>query len=292
MVTQMEEKIKIWQMGMYNYDDIGLDKPVIYKEKFLEQIANDTQSVDVTMEHSDEIIGSLGNLQYIDGVLYADAPQGIDITGNGLSPVFELDLVDMGDYYEPVNYSMTAVGLTKKPRSEILYNSIETKGDGKVSEEFHKMLDKKEETIAEQREELGILKKQMEELRAKSKEKDDALKEFKSLQKQFDELKASAESYKADSIRLHEQEAKAKEQLIKEIVGDDEKGLEMFQKFTVEELEHMKNSKIITEPVKAVGSQSVDTITDGNADDVPPQDQVDEYSAEYFEKWEKENTHW
>ena len=156
MVTQMEEKIKIWQMGMYNYDDLGLDKPIMYKGKFLEQIANDTEKVDVTMEHSDEIIGSLSNLQYINGVLYADAPQGIDITGNGLSPVFNCDLVDMGDYYEPVNYSMTAVGLTKKPRSEILYNSIETKGDGKVSEEFHKMLDKKEETIAEQREEKGI----------------------------------------------------------------------------------------------------------------------------------------
>ena len=292
MVTQMEEKIKIWQMGMYNYDDLGLDKPIMYNEKFLEQIANDTQSVDVTMEHSDEIIGSLSNLQYINGVLYADTPQGIDITGNGLSPVFNCDLVDMGDYYEPVNYSMTAVGLTKKPRSEILYNSIETKGDGKVSEEFHKMLDKKEETIAEQREEIGILKKQMEELRAKSKESEDALNDFKELQKEFDKLKESAESYKADSIRLHEQEAKAKEELIKEIVGDDEKGLEMFQKFSVEELEHMKNSKIITEPQKGVGSQSVDTITDGDADDVPPQDQVDEYSAEYFAKWEKENTHW
>lgn len=291
MVTQMEEKIKIWQMGMYNYDDIGLEKPIMYKEKFLEQIANDTQSVDVTREHSDEIIGSLSNLQYIDGVLYADAPQGIDITGNGLSPVFCCDLVDMGDYYEPVNYSMSAVGLTKKPRSNILYNSIETKGDGKVSEEFHKMLDKKEETIAEQREEIGILKKQMEELRAKSKESEDALDGFKELQKEFDKLKESAESYKADSIRLHEQEAKAKEELIKEIVGDDEKGLEMFQKFSVEELEHMKNSKIITEPQKGVGSQSVDTITDGDADDVPPQE-IDEYSAEYFEKWEKENTHW
>lgn len=284
--------IKVWQMGMYNYDDMGLDKPIMYNEKFLEQIANDTEKVDVTMEHSDEIISSLGNLKYINGVLYANKPSDIDITGNGLSPVFDCDLVDMGDYYEPRNFHMTSVGLTKKPRSNIIYNSIETKGDGKVSEEFHKMLDKKEETIAEQREEIGILKKQMEELRAKSKESEDALNGYKDLQKQFDELKASAESYKADSERLREQEAKAKEQLIKEIVGDDEKGLEMFQKFSVEELEHMKNSKIITEPVKAVNGASVDTITDGDADDIPSEDKVDEYSAEYFAKWEKENTHW
>ena len=286
-----EEKIKIWQMGMYNYTDIGLDKPVMYKEKFLEQLANDTERVDVTREHSDEIIGSLSNFKYEDGVLYANKPSDIDITGNGFSPVFNCDLVDMGDYYEPRNFTMTSVGLTKNPRSNILYNSITEEMD-KVSDELRAMLDRKEETIAEQREEIGILKKQMEELREKSKSSDETLNEFKALQKQFDELKANAETYKADSDRLREQEAKAKEKLIKEIVGDDTKGMEMFQKFSVEELEHMKNTKIVTEPVRAVGSQSVDTITDGDADDIPPEDQVDEYSQEYFEKWERENTHW
>lgn len=286
-----EERIKVWQMGMYNYTDIGLDKPVMYKEKFLEQLANDTERVDVTREHSDEIIGSLSNFKYEDGVLYADAPSGLDITGNGLSPVFNCDLVDMGTYYEPINYNMTSIGITKNPRSNILYNSITEEMD-KVSDELRAMLDRKEETIAEQREEIGILKKQMEELREKSKSSDETLNEFKALQKQFDELKKNAETYKADSDRLKEQEAKAKEQLIKEIVGDDTKGMEMFQKFSVEELEHMKNTKIVTEPVKAVGSQSVDTITDGDADDIPSEDKVDEYSQEYFEKWERENTNW
>ena len=286
-----EERIKVWQMGMYNYTDIGLDKPVMYKENFLKQIADEVQTVNITKEHSNEIISSLSNLKYVNGVLYANKPTDIDITGNGLSPVFDCDLVDMGDYYEPTNFTMTSVGLTKNPRSNILYNSITEEMD-KVSDELRAMLDRKEETIAEQREEIGILKKQMEELREKSKSSDETLNEFKALQKQFDELKANAETYKADSDRLREQEAKAKEQLIKEIVGDDAKGMEMFQKFSVEELEHMKNTKIVTEPVKAVGSQSVDTITDGDADDIPSEDKVDEYSQEYFEKWEKENTHW
>ena len=286
-----EERIKVWQMGMYNYTDIGLDKPVMYKENFLKQIASDTQSVDVTDEHSNSILGSLSNFKYEDGVLYANKPSDIDITGNGFSPVFDCDLVDMGDYYEPRNFTMTSVGLTKNPRSNILYNSITEEMD-KVSDELRAMLDRKEETIAEQREEIGILKKQMEELREKSKSSDETLNEFKALQKQFDELKANAETYKADSDRLREQEAKAKEKLIKEIVGDDTKGMEMFQKFSVEELEHMKNTKIVTEPIKAVGSQSVDTIIDGDADDIPSEDKVDEYSQEYFEKWERENTHW
>ena len=242
-------------------------------------------------EHSDEIIGSLGNFKFEDGKLYAEKPSDIDITGNGFSPVFTCDFVDMGTYYKPINFTMSQIGLTSTPRSEILYNSIEKEMD-KVSDELRAMLDKKEETIAEQREEIGILKKQMEELREKSKTSDETINEFKELQKKFDELQKNAESYKADSDKLHEQERAMKETLIKEIVGDDEKGLEMFQKFSVEELEHMKNSKIITEPPKVVGGSGVNTIDDGDADDIPQEDKVDEYSAEYFAKWEKENTHW
>ena len=285
------ELIELWHTGTMNYDDIGLDKPVLFNDMFLQTIANDTELVDVTEEHSNNIIGSIGNFKYEDGKLYAEKPSSIDITGNGLSPVFELDLVDMGTYYEPKNFKMTAIGLTANPRSQILYNNVQTLGDGNVSDELRVMLDKKEETIAEQREEIGILKKQMEELREKSQANDKALNDFKELQKQFDELKANAESYKADSDKLHEQEKAMKEKLIKEIVGDDEKGLEMFQKFSVEELEHMKNAKIITEPHKAVTGDSVETITDGDADD-KPNDEIDKYSAEYFAQWEKENTHW
>lgn len=283
--------IELWQTGSMDYKDIGLEKPVMFTEEFLQTIADDTQRVDVTKEHSDEIIGSLSNFKYSDGKLYCEKPSNIDITGNGLSPVFCCDFVDMGTYYKPINFTMSQIGLTSTPRSEILYNSIEKEMD-KVSDELRAMLDKKEETIAEQREEIGILKKQMEELREKSKTSDETLNEFKELQKKFDELQKNAESYKVDADRLHEQEKAMKEKLIKEIVGDDEKGLEMFQKFSVEELEHMKNSKIITEPPKVVGGSGVNTIDDGDADDIPQEDKVDEYSAEYFAKWEKENTHW
>ena len=283
--------IELWHTGTISYDDIGLEKPVLFTEEFLQKIANDTIKVDVTEEHSDTIIGSLSNFKCEDGVLYCEKPSDIDITGNGLSPVFNCDFVDMGTYYEPKNFTMANVGLTANPRSQILYNSIEKEMD-KVSDELRAMLDKKEETIAEQREEIGILKKQMEELREKSKASESTLNDFKELQKQFDELQKKTETYKVDAERLHEQERAMKETLIKEIVGDDEKGLEMFQKFSVEELEHMKNSKIITEPPKAVGGSGVNTIDDGDDDDTPQEDKVDEYSAEYFAKWEKENTHW
>ena len=281
--------IKVWQMGMYNYDDLGLDKPIMYKENFLEQIANDTQSVDVTMEHSDQIIGSLSNLKYINGVLYANKPSDIDITGNGLSPVFDCDLVDKGNYYEPINFSMTSVGLTEKPRSQILYNSVQVVGDDNVSDELRMMLDKKEETIAEQREEIGVLNKQMEELRQKVQENEATSKDFAKLQKEYDSLVAKSEEYKVVADKFNAQEKARKDELIKEICGDDPKGVEMFSKHSVEELEYMRDTKIVTEPNKGVNA---DTVLTDEKGDTEEKEEVDKYSAEYFEQWEAENTHW
>ena len=289
--------IELWQTGMMNYTDIGLEKPVKFTEEFLQTIANDTENVDVTDEHSNNIIGSISQLKCEDGVLYGETSSELDLTGKGLSPVFNCDFVDKGSYYEPINYKVTSVGLTTKPRNKILYNSIETsfvtngKGDEKVSDELRAMLDKKEETIAEQREEIGILKKQMEELRSSNEDSKNLQKELQKAMKDLDEIKAKAETYKIDADKLHEQEANRKAELIKEIVGEDEKGMEMFQKHSVEELEYMKDTKIITEPNKGINGDSVDTLTDGDGDD-NPNGEVDEYSAEYFEKWEKENTHW
>ena len=80
----MEEMIELWQTGTMNYDDLGLDKPVLFNDVFLQTIANDTQSVDVTEKHSNNIIGSLSNFKYADGKLYCEKPSDIDITGNGL----------------------------------------------------------------------------------------------------------------------------------------------------------------------------------------------------------------
>ena len=284
--------IELWRTGEYDYKDLGLMKPVHFTEEFLQSIANDTKRVDVTEEHSDKIIGSLENFEYKDGVLYCSNPSELDINGRGLSPVFNCDFVDKGNYFEPVNYAMTSIGLTDTPRSNILYNNIqiENKEMDKVSDELHKMLDKKEETIAEQREEIGVLNKQLDEMRKKIQESEAIGKDLAKIQKDFEELKLQTEKYKVDADKLHEQEAKQKKELIKEIVGEDEKGIEMFQKHSVEELQYMRDTKIITEPNKGASGGGVDTLDDGDGDDNPQQ--VDEYSPEYFAKWEKENTHW
>ena len=77
--------------------------------------------------------------------------------------------------------------------------------------------------------------------------------------------------------------------MIKEICGDDPKGVEMFSKHSVEELEYMRDTKIVTEPNKGVNA---DTVLTDEKGDTEEKEEVDKYSAEYFEQWEAENTHW
>lgn len=279
--------IPIWHTGFVNYEND--EKPVKFTEKFLQDIADNTDKVDITEEHSDKIIGSLSNFKYEDGVLYAEKPSDIDISGRGLSPLFVCDYIDGGNFFEPINYSMTSIGLTDKPRSQILYNSVQVVGDDDVSDELRMMLDKKEETIAEQREEIGVLNKQMEELRQKVQENEATSKDFAKLQKEYDSLVAKSEEYKVVADKFNAQEKARKDELIKEICGDDPKGVEMFSKHSVEELEYMRDTKIITEPNKGVGADTVITDERGDAED---EVEVDKYSAEYFEQWEKENSNW
>ena len=281
--------IKLWSIGQYDYSDTGMDKPVVYNQEFLRQLAENTGQIDITDEHTDTVLGSISDFEFKGGALYCDVPSTLDITGKGLSPIFDCDLVDKGNYYEPINFSMTSVGLTEKPRSQILYNSVQVVGDDNVSDELRMMLDKKEETIAEQREEIGVLNKQMEELRQKVQENEATSKDFAKLQKEYDSLVAKSEEYKVVADKFEAQEKARKDELIKEICGDDPKGVEMFSKHSVEELEYMRDTKIITEPNKGVNADTVITDEKGDAEE---KDEVDKYSAEYFEQWEAENTHW
>lgn len=281
--------IKLWSIGQYDYSDTGMDKPVVYNQQFLREIAENTGQIDITDEHTDIILGSICDFEFKGGALYCDVPSTLDIKGKGFSPVFNCDLVDKGNYYEPINYSMTSVGLTEKPRSQILYNSVQVVGDDDVSDELRMMLDKKEETIAEQREEIGVLNKQMEELRQKVQENEATSKDFAKLQKEYDSLVAKSEEYKVVADKFNAQEKARKDELIKEICGDDPKGVEMFSKHSVEELEYMRDTKIITEPNKGVGADTVITDEKGDAED---EVEVDKYSAEYFEQWEKANSNW
>ena len=118
-------KKTIFQTGELEYPDKGLDKPVKYELSDLETIASKTSFVNITDEHSKEVLGVIENIVVEDGVLKADVPENLKTEGLGWSPVFDTELIDMGDYYKPSMLKMTEIGLSKNPRNKILYNNAD-----------------------------------------------------------------------------------------------------------------------------------------------------------------------
>ena len=84
--------ITIFNTGEFNYDDYGIDKPVKYSIENLLEVASRTASVNITKEHTDEVIGEMSNFIVEDGLLKSNEPNNLDFKGKGFSPVFNFDL--------------------------------------------------------------------------------------------------------------------------------------------------------------------------------------------------------
>ena len=179
--------ITIFNTGEYDYsdDDERLDKPVKYDVNNLLEVASRTAHIDITNEHTDEVIGTLSNFIVEDGLLKADEPNNLELKGKGLSPVFNFDLIEHEDYYEPTNIVMTEIGLTKTPRTHIVYNSIspnevEVKNTMDDSE-IQKLVKRNNEL----QEEIGVLKNTNKQLNKAIKDKDKEIKSIKPQGKQL-----------------------------------------------------------------------------------------------------------
>ena len=122
--------ITIFKTGTFDYSDLGIEKPVKFDLDDLKEIASRNAYSEITKEHTNEVIGSLGNFIVEKGLLKTEKPTDIDLKGMGLSPLFEIDsLIDMGDYYKPQGIKMPKIGYTKTPRTHILYNSVQSNGE-------------------------------------------------------------------------------------------------------------------------------------------------------------------
>ena len=140
------------------------------------EVASRTSKIDVTDEHSKNIISEMSNFIIKDGMLMAEEPNNLELKGMGFSPVFNFDLIDKGDYYEPSNIVMTEIGYTKTPRTRIVYNSITVPNCETMSDsELEKLVKRNNEL----QEEIGVLKKQQSQFNKRIKEKDKEIKDIK-----------------------------------------------------------------------------------------------------------------
>lgn len=263
--------ITIFKTGYVEYPE-SLNKPVKYDSSFLKNIASETSTINITQEHSNENVGVMENFIFENGCLLAKEPENLELKGMGFSPVFECDFIDKGDYYKPVNGKLTEIGFTEKPRSQILYNSIEA---NKMSGESIDTLLKERNELMEQ---IGVLKNQNESYKEIIGRHKDEISEIKesyadvdSKLEELEALKSKAEEY--DSIQQS-----IKEEMLTEVCGDDDKLKEKFESFDIDQLRVIKDTKIQNKQGQGITPQDAGNLdTDGNN---PAKSEV--YSREDF----------
>lgn len=273
--------ITIFKTGEIKYPE-SLNKPVKYDIDFLKSIASSTASAKITREHSDDVLGVLSNFVVEDGCLKADEPEGLELKGMGFSPVFEFDLLEYDSYFKPVNGVMTEIGVTKTPRSQIVYNSIEdSNGDDNMSDDaLRRVLQEKEDLVKK----MGVLEKERDSYQKMLEARDGEIEKIKNSYsdvdnklKEIDALKEKADLY--DSLQ-----ASRKQELINELVGGNKDLAEKYESFTYDQLTFLKENKVPTNPgqgVPSVGATGLDiegTHPSSNNDD---EYSDDEFKADY-----------
>ena len=262
--------ITIFKTGEFDYsdmDDVDLKKkPVKYNVNDLLNVASRTARVNITDEHSNEVIGVMSNFIVEDGLLKADEPNNLELKGMGFSPVFNFDLIEHEDYYEPVNIKMEEIGYTKTPRTKIVYNSIKTVPN---SEENKAMSDSEIQKLVkrnnELQEEIGVLKNTNKQLNKAIKDKD---KEIKTIKDSYSDVDVKIKEYdglKEIETKYNSLISSKRDDLIHEIVGDDKEKAKKLESFSLEQLEFQKELMSGTSTPTGMTPNQVDVpLDDGN----------------------------
>lgn len=117
---------ELFEVGSYDYSDLDdrLDKPVIWSEDDLKQIAENYRGgIPLTSEHDNIYVGIGNNIEFEEGKLFIEIPDELDMEGKGLSPKVDVLLKDKGDSFGIDTMSLIDVGVTKNPRKITLLNS-------------------------------------------------------------------------------------------------------------------------------------------------------------------------
>jgi len=271
--------ITIFKPQDLEYPDAGLKKPVRYTIKDLENVAKKTSTINITDEHSNKVLGVLSNFIVEDGVLKADTPEGFDLNGMGLSPVFDTELVDMGDYYSISSISMGEIGLTKTPRNNILYNNItSTSMEVNMGESaLEKVIREKDEL----QKRIGVLESTEKQYKRMIKQQEEEIKKIKESYSDNDDLIKENKALKEKAEAFDVINKARKEELIQDIVGDDDKLAKEYEGLSVETLELVKKTMKVSTPQKGV--TPTDAHVDNGDDPVTDEPEEDVYTDEMFE---------
>jgi len=231
--------ITVFKTGDFDYSDVdpSLKKPVRYSIDNLMEVASRTSKINVTNEHESDVVSEMSNFIVKDGLLMADEPNNLDLKGMGFSPVFNFDLIEHEDYYEPTNIKMTEIGFTEKPRTHIVYNSITVPNGENVMDdsEIQKLVKRNNEL----QEEIGVLKNTNKQLNKAIKDKD---KEIKSIKDSYSDVDTKLKEYdglKEIETNYNKLISSKRDDLIHQICGEDKEKAKKLEGKSVDDLELM-----------------------------------------------------
>ena len=271
--------ITIFNTGEFDYSDSDIDKPVKYSVNNLIEVASRTPNVKITKEHTKEVIGEMSNFIVEDGLLKAEEPENIELKGMGFSPVFEFDLVDMGEYYVPTNIFMKEIGYTANPRSRIVYNSIKVRNSEMSDDrQLRDTLDANKKL----NEEIGVYKSQINQLKKANKEKDKEIKEIKESYSDVDSKLKEYESLKEIEASYNSLISSKKDDLLHQLCGDNDSEKAKFEHMSVQDLENVVALNQGSKGSKGITPQN--THVDDGTDPVVEDEEEEEYTDEMFEE--------
>lgn len=271
--------ITIFKTGQFNYKDTGIDKPVRYNVQNLIDVASRTPNVNITKEHSDEVLGVMSNFIVEDGLLKAEEPSNLELKGMGFSPVFEFDLVDCGEYYIPKNILMKEIGYTANPRSRIVYNSIKVENKEMSDSQLRDALDNNKKL----NEDIGVLKSQIKQLKKANTEKEKEIQKIKDSYSDSDAKLKEYDSLKEIEASYNSLIASKRDDLIHQLVGDNPNEAKKFDSYSVEQLETTVGLLQGQKGSKGITPQN-HHVDDGNDPSVDDGDDEDVYTDEMFEE--------
>lgn len=275
--------ITIFKTGEYDYSDLGINKPVRVTIENLKEIASKTAKSSITKEHTSTVLGVMDNFIVDGNELKANEPTNLELKDMGFSPEIICDFIDYGDYFGIKNVRMPRVGYTGNPRNKILYNSIENpNGENKnmgEDTELRKVLKEKQEL----QEQIGVLKSHNSQLKKDNKKQKEEIEKFKESNSKTDERLKDYESLKKKAESYDELIESRKEDMIKDIAGDNEALAEKYRNFSIEDLETVIETQEITREAQGLTSQQQQEMQ-GNEGSHGNNEGDGEYSWEEFEE--------
>ena len=275
--------IPIFKAGVYDYSDLGINKPVHITVDNLCEIASKTAKSDITEEHTSKVLGVMDNFVVEGDELKANEPMNLDLKDMGFSPEIVCDFIDFDEYFGIKNVRMPRIGYTGNPRNKILYNSIvnNPNGEEEMAEdsELRQVLNEKQKL----QEEIGVLKSHKKQLEKSNKEKDKEIEKLKESNSNTDERLRNYEALEKKAEAYDELMRSHKSELIKEIAGDNKVLAEKYENFSIEDLETVRETQNITREAQGITSQQQGDIQ-GGFGDVGSDDDEGEYSWEEFEE--------